>query len=454
MDLASWATLVGALFIGTALAGSSLSRLPLSTAMLYLAVGLAVSPLLFGLSQLRPERDAGAVTLLAEVALLVSLFTAGMKLGARPGDHQWAAPVRLATVSMLATAGFITAAGIWLLDLPVGAAILLGGLLAPTDPVLAAEVQVADDSDRDELRYALTGEGGLNDGTAFPIVTLGLSLLGLRAGDAWGWHWLLVDVLWGTAAGLAIGAVLGAGVGRLVLYLRRIHREALGLDNFLALGLVSLSCGLAMFASASVFLAVFAAGFGLRQLERRATARAAHENVTPVSALDADASEDDKAASHPSRAPAYMAHAVQGFNEQIERVGEVAAVIVLGMLLWAVQWQHAVWWFVALVLLVMRPVAVAAGLIGSRPTAAQRGLIAWFGIRGIGTLYYLLYALGHGLSGTLGDTVTALTLSVVVASIVLHGISVTPLMALYQRALKPRPSHFAPTQPRSIAMRR
>lgn len=434
MDLAPWATLVGALLIVMALAGSALNRLPVSTAMLYLAVGVAVSPLWLGLAHVHPAADAAQLARLAELALLVSLFTSGLKLGARLGDRQWLPPVRLATVSMLVTAACIAAAGIWMLGLPVGAAVLLGGVLAPTDPVLASEVQVADAADRDQLRYALTGEGGLNDGTAFPVVMLGLGLLGLREIGPWGGRWLLLDVLWSTAGGLLIGAVLGVAVGRLVLYLRRIHQEAVGLDNFLALGLIALSCGLALYAGASSFLAVFAAGFALRQVERRATA-AATPGPAPARAFGTAAKEEH--ATHPRHAPAYMAHAVLGFNEQIERIGEVAAVIALGMLLWAVKWDSAAWWFVPLVLLVVRPVAVAAGLIGTRPSRAQRGLIAWFGIRGIGSLYYLLYALSHGVSGALGNTLTALTLSVVVASIVVHGISVTPLMGLYGRAQKP-----------------
>jgi NhaP-type Na+/H+ or K+/H+ antiporter len=441
MDLAPWATLVGALLIVMALAGSALNRLPLSTAMLYLAVGVAVSPLWLGLARLQPAADAGHLARLAELALLVSLFTSGMKLGARPGDRQWLPPVRLATVSMLVTAVLITAIGTLLLGLPLGAAVLLGGVLAPTDPVLASEVQVAGAADRDQLRYALTGEGGLNDGTAFPVVMLGLGLMGLHDIGASGGRWLLVDVLWTTAGGLLIGVLLGVAVGRLVLHLRSIHKEAVGLDNFLALGLIALACGLALFAGASAFLAVFAAGFALRQVERRATAAAARMQAPPKAT-------NEEHATHPRHAPAYMAHAVLGFNEQIERIGEVAAVIALGLLLWAVKWDGAAWWFVPLVLLVVRPVAVAAGLIGTRPSVAQRGLIAWFGIRGIGSLYYLLYALSHGVGGALGDTLTALTLSVVVASIVVHGISVTPLMALYQRAQKPLRARTAAGTPK------
>ena len=175
---------------------------------------------------------------------------------------------------MLVTVALIAGAGVAWLGLPLGAAILLGGILAPTDPVLASDVQVAEPTDRDRLRFALTGEAGLNDGTAFPFVLLGLGLLGLHdLGDSL-WRWLAIDVLWAVAAGIGVGAALGTLVGRFVLYLRRTHKEAVGLDNFLALGLIGLAYGLASLAHGYGFLAVFAAGVALRRIEQHASAGA------------------------------------------------------------------------------------------------------------------------------------------------------------------------------------
>ena len=146
-----------------------------------------------------------------------------------------------------------------------------------------------------------------------------------------------------------------------------------------------------------------------------------------------DASHAEQVATDPKHAPAFMAHAMLAFNEQIERIGEVVAVIAVGMLLWAVEWRLASWGFVAALLLVIRPVSVAVGLIGSSTSAPQRGLIGWFGIRGIGSLYYLMYAMNHGLDRELAANLGALVFSTVVVSIVVHGISVTPLMAIYER---------------------
>ena len=226
-----------------ALSGSVLKRLPLSTSMLYLAVGFGLGPHGFGLIRLDPVRDAAVLERFAEVAVIVSLFTAGLKLRVGLRDALWELPVRLASGSMAVTIGLIAVAGVVGLGLPWGAAILLGAILAPTDPVLASDVQVTDPTDRDRLRFALTGEAGLNDGAAFPFVMLGLGLLGLHEIGAAGWRWVAVDLVWAVVGGLAIGALLGELVARIVLYLRRTHKEAVGLDDFLALGLIALATG-------------------------------------------------------------------------------------------------------------------------------------------------------------------------------------------------------------------
>ena len=440
MDFAIWSVIVGVLLVVMALSGSVLARLPLSTAMLYLLVGMAVSP--WGIGLLWADSSAHSVLLetLTEVVVLISLFSAGLKLSSALSDGRWLLPLRLAVGSMVFTVLAIAAVGYFLLGLSPGAAVLLGGILAPTDPVLASDVQVQTPGDRDKLRFALTGEGGLNDGTAFPFVLLGLGLLGLHDLGHLGWRWLAVDVVWGSACGIAVGSGLGLAIGRLVLYLRREHQEAVGLDDFLSLGLVALSYGTALMLHGYGFLAVFAAGVALRHLVQRqsGTPAASQKAVEKAAAAAPGSTVAEKVAVHPDHAPAYMAHAVLGFNEQLERIGEVMVVIAIGALLWAVDWHHAVWWFVPLLLLVIRPLSVALGLAGSNASTAQRTLIGWFGIRGIGSLYYLMYAINQGLDPLLADVLTGLTLSVVVASIVVHGISVTPLMSMYERTMKRR----------------
>ncbi|MGZ8260200.1 MAG: cation:proton antiporter [Caldimonas sp.] len=443
MDVASWSAVAGFLLLVLALSDSVLARLPLSTSMLYLAVGVAVSPLWLDWVQFAPATHSRALERIAEIVVLLSLFGSGLKMSVGLRDGRWLLPLRLALASMAVTVALIAAAGVAWLGLSLGAAILLGGILAPTDPVLASDVQLAEPTDRDRLRFSLTGEAGLNDGTAFPFVLLGLGLLGLHDLGAGLWRWFAVDVVWAVGAGIGIGALLGTLVGKLVLFLRRTNQEAVGLDNFLALGLIGLSYGLASLAYGYGFLAVFAAGVALRRVEQRASA-SAPEATTPAAQrkraaavaeahADPDLRRAEKAATDPEHAPAFMAHAVLSFNLQIERIAEVVAVIAVGALLWAVDWGRASWWFVALLLLAIRPASVLIGLARSKTSASQRALIGWFGIRGIGSLFYLAYAMNHGLAADDAATMAALVLSAVVASIVAHGISVTPLMSFYER---------------------
>jgi sodium/hydrogen antiporter len=436
MEFALWSVIVGLLLVLMALASTVLKRLPLSTAMLYVLVGLGVSPLGLGLLFADPREHAHALERMAEVTVLLSLFTAGLKLNPVLTDRRWRLPVRLALNSMVVTIALIAIVAWLFLRLPVGACVLLGAILAPTDPVLASEVQLHEPGDQDKLRFALTGEGGLNDGTAFPFVMLGLGLLGLHELGEFGWRWLAVDLVWATGAGLGIGWALGTLVGKLVLYLRREHKEAVGLDDFLAFGLVALSYGCALLLHAYGFLAVFAAGLALRALEQREAGGEASAESVEQAMIDPNRSVAESVAVHPEYAPTFMARAVLGFNQQAERIGEVAIVIAMGALLWAVEWEHAAWWFVPLLLLVIRPLAVRAGLAKSSVSRNQRWLLGWFGIRGVGSLYYLMFAVNKGLPPQLADQLIALTLSVVVTSIVVHGISVTPLMAAYERRLR------------------
>jgi len=446
MTFTLWFLIAGGLLIFMALAGSVLRRLPLSTAMVYLTVGLGLGPLGIGLLDLDLVRDAALIERVAEIAVLISLFSAGLKLRMPLSEGRWRLPGRLAFGSISLTVGLIALAGVAGLGLPLGAAILLGGLLAPTDPVLAADVQVEHPGDRDRLRFSLTGEAALNDGSAFPFVMLGLGLLGLHELGAFGWRWLAIDVLWAGVGGLVIGWLLGMLVGRLVLYLRRTHKEAVGLDDFLGLGLIALSYGAALLMHTYGFLAVFAAGLALRRIEMQSTAmQDIAQDTAPLLQPTPGTDHAEQLATDPDHAPAYLAQAVLGFNEQLERIGEVAVVVLIGGLLATSQLPSASIWFVPLLLLVIRPVSVWLGLLGSHSSGTQRWLIAWFGIRGIGSVYYLAYAVQHGLEPALAKQLAALVLTTVAASIIVHGISVTPLMRLY-RHKQSAPQHGRATE--------
>lgn len=430
MSFSVWALVVGALLIAMALAGSLMKRLPLSASMFYLAVGYMLGAGGFGFMTVDPRLISGLMERVAEVAVLISLFSVGLKLGLPFSSHHWRLPLRLAFVSMTLVVVLIALVGFFLLGMSIGAAILLGGILAPTDPVLASDVQVEEASDRDRLRFSLSGEGGFNDGAAFPFVMLGLGLLGMHELGAWGWRWLAIDVAWSLVGGLFIGGLLGAMIGRLVIYLRTQHKEAVGLDEFLALGLVALAFGMATLASTYGFLAVFAAGLALQRVKERSRAQKVPDEVT---AGLQDKEAHLAVATHPDLAGPYLMQAVRGFNEQLERLAELVIVLAVGAMLAYIEVELETVVFLVLLFFVLRPVSVWLGLLGAPVSGDQRLLIAWFGIRGIGSIYYLMFALNHGLTGALADQAINLTLSAVAASIIVHGISVTPLMSLYAR---------------------
>lgn len=421
---------VGVLLIAMTMGGSFIARLPLSAAMLYLAVGYGIGPAGLGLVTLHPLRDAALLERLTEIAVLISLFTVGFKLELPLSDARWRIPVQLASVSMLITVAAIAALGVLVMDLSLGASVLLGAILAPTDPVLASDVQVANPGDRDRLRFGLTGEGGLNDGTAFPFVMLGLGLLSLHELGAGWWRWWALDVVWAVVGGLAIGYVLGMLVGRSVLYLRTRHREALGADEFIAFGLIALAYGMALLCQTYGFLAVFAAGLALRRIDDRSSPQAI---VAQPLGSSAETSADSATAARHADAPVNMMQAVQRFNAQLERFAEVGIVLTVGTLLAVVEFRRDVLWFVPALFLIIRPLAVYVGLLGTKVTGTARALMGWFGIRGIGSVYYLMYAISHDIEPALAKQLLSIVIAVVVASVVAHGVSVTPLMTWYEK---------------------
>ncbi len=422
--------IAGVLFLSMALAGSVLKRLPVSTAMIYLVIGMLFGPAFIGLLDVDLVADAGLIERVTEVAVIISLFTAGLKMRVEWRNPIWRVPIRLASLSMMISIGLVTVAGVVGLGLSLGAALLLGAILAPTDPVLASEVQVTDPNDRDRLRFSLTGEAGFNDGTAFPFVMLGLGLLGLHELGPDGLRWVAIDLLWAMVGGLAIGVLCGWAVGSLMLRLRVHYQEAHGLDDFLSVGLIALSYGVALLLHTYGFLAVFAAGLAIRAIERR---NAPEDDTEARSHLELETELGEEAAIRPESAPAYMAEAVLGFNERLERIAEVAVVILIGALVTSGSVDIVIIGFVVVLMLVIRPLAVAGGLVRMSVPRTQRRLLSWFGIRGIGSIYYLAYAIAHGIDETDANRLGDIVLAAIIVSIVVHGISVTPLMQRYQR---------------------
>ncbi|MDZ4400284.1 cation:proton antiporter [Hydrogenophaga sp.] len=421
MSTAQWFLFVGALLLVMGVTPTLLKRLPITPAMLYLAMGMLMGPTVLGLFSFNPLKQSALLELLTEIAVLISLFSAGVKIPVPFSLRQWRAPLLLASVSMAITVGLVAGFGVWALGLPLGAAVLLGAIVAPTDPVLATDVQSRHPGDRDQLRFTLTCEAGLNDGSAFPFVMLGLGLLGLHNLGDNGMQWVLVDVVWATSAGVAIGLACGVVLARTFWWLRGAPQRHELLDDFLGLGLIGVVYGLSEWANAWGFLAVFFGAVALRQTEVRLARRVGDAEAASASALAAE----------PEAAPAAtVSEGALVFKEHAERLSELVLVLLLGGSLYLNSWSWPAVGLALFVFFVARPVSVMLGLIGTRTLTPVRGMTGWFGVRGIGSLYYLMYAIQHGLPEDTSIQLIQLTLIVVTLSIVLHGISVKPLMSL------------------------
>jgi sodium/hydrogen antiporter len=407
-----WFVLAGILLITIALMGRFLDRLPVSPAMIYLLVGVALGPMALDVVELHPLRHLGLLEVLSEIAVLISLFTVGIKLRVPVGDWRWSLPLRLATTSMLVTVLCVALLAWGFLGFGFGLALVLGGTLAPTDPVLASEVQLHSPQDRDALRFGLTGEGGLNDGTAFPFVLLGLGLMGAGDPEFSLLRWLAVDMIWSVTAGLGVGFGIGTVLAIAVRALRARFSHAVIFDEFLLLGVIALSYGVALAVHALGFLAVFAAGLALRRAD----------DVQVHSSEPAD------------KAP--LTPSMLGVNEQLERIAEVAIVLLVGLVLSTGYWSTTGLVLAALLFVVIRPLAVWVGLAGSPSAPVRAGLLGWFGIRGIGSFYYAIYAVHVGSDQILhaeAEMLVSCVFTVIAVSIVAHGVSAAPLMSWYQR---------------------
>lgn len=429
MSFELWLLVIGALLLVLALLHPLLARLPLTPTIIYLGIGVALGPAGFGALVLDPVAHGPWLHRAAEIAVIVSLFTVGLKLRISPFDSQLRPALCLATVSMVLTVALIALAATWWLDLPLGAAVLLGAILAPTDPVLASEVQVQDPRDRDKLRLTLSAEAGLNDGTAFPFVMLGLGLLGLHDLGAGGGRWWTIDVAWAIFGGLGIGALLGTGLGALMIRLQSRRAEPVAFGEYLVLGLIGISYGAALQLHAYGFLSVFAAALALRGVERRASP--SDRVLDDVMEAAGTGQSPKHLAANPKTAPAYFAGVLLATNELLEHLLEVAVVLLVGAALLQAGIAPEAIWLAPLLFLVVRPLAALPVLRFRQLSWFDYSVVSWFGIRGIGSIYYLMFAVEKGLPEPLARQLVSITLTIVALSVVVHGISVSPFLRHY-----------------------
>jgi NhaP-type Na+/H+ or K+/H+ antiporter len=277
----------------------------------------------------------------------------------------------------------------------------------------------------------------MNDGSAFPFVMLGLGLLGLHDLGEFGLRWALVDVVWATLAGIALGIISGSALARLGWKLRSAPHEHKLMDDFLGLGLIGVVYGLSVLVNAWGFLAVFFAAVSLRQTElklasedRDSMNQSRTDRILPEAA---NANADDEP-------PSTVSGGSLVFKEHLERLSELMLVLLVGGTLFLDSWSWRAVELALFLFLAARPISVLAGLLGTRTSRPIRGMVGWFGVRGIGSLYYLMYAIQHGLPEDMALELIQLTLIAVSLSILVHGISVKPLMSRFWHRRKRMPT--------------
>ncbi len=382
--------LLGAMFLAAAVLPPLIRRTPLSLPIFYVVVGAVVAWLWPGAPRIDPIEQRLVTERLTEFAVMIALMSAGLKIDRRFGWRRWRSSLRLLLVPVPLSITALTLAGVWLLGLPLAAALLLAAVMASTDQVLGSSVQVwpAGRGDGGEARFALTSAGGLNDALVFPAVNLAaaVALAGLTAGSLL--DWFARDVLWSLTASLVVGAGLGHLVARLVF---RSGQASVVSDGFVALALSLLVYGSAHAVGGYGFLAVFVAALVFRTEERD------HEYHL----------------------------ALHDFSEQLETLLVALLLIVFGAaiahgLLDALTWHGAL--LSLAFLLLIRPLGGWASLTGLDLAPGKRAAIAVFGIRGIATFYYLAHGLdAAGVSDELARALWAVAGFTVLASVVLHG---------------------------------
>lgn len=402
-----------------------IQRLPLSTPMILVAVGLGIGFLPIASVRVSPLTHRTLTEHLAELCVLIALMGVGLALD-RPLSLRRRSTWRAWSVTwrLLAAMPFCIAAVAllgWALGLPAASALLLAAALSPTDPVLASDVQVdgpttevddeeVDDEEvdeSDEVRFALTSEAGLNDGLAFPFVYAAIFLASKGDWHDWALHWFAWEVVGKVVLGVLIGIATGWGLSHVAFRAPAASlRVAEKGEPLLALATLLVTYGVAELVGGYGFIAVFAAAMTMRSVERHdAYHRQMHEMIT-----------------------------------RLEHLLTLVALLLLGIvladgLLEGLSWRGVV--IACALVFVVRPLTAYAALrlfarrerIGQRSvTGPQRRAIAFFGVRGIGSVYYLAYALGHAQFPAAPELWATVALTIVL-SVVVHGIAATPVMA-------------------------
>ena len=394
---------LGLAALGVVVLPHVLSRWPLSYPIIFVGVGALLFSLPNGITRPDPIRYAEATAALTEVGVITALMGAGLAVNRVPGWRSWNSTVRLLAITMPLSIAAVAGLGWWVLGLTPAAAVLLGAVIAPTDPVLASDVQVSApsiDEDDDEVRFALTSEAGLNDGLAFPFTNLAILVaVSGPSPAAWMTEFVLVEVGYKLIVGLLAGWLVGRGLAW-AIFAR--NSPLPGIRD----GMVALAATLIAYAATEMlggygFLAVFVAAVVIRNQERRHS---------------------------------YL-EVMHQFSDQVERLLSAIVLILFGGalvsgILQALDWQTVA--VAAVVVLVVRPLAGLIGLFGLKVPFRERAAIAFFGIRGVGSFFYLAHA-SMQVDFLQIEQLWMITALIVVISVVVHGVTSTPTMAYIDR---------------------
>lgn len=392
-----------------------------SAPMVLVLVGMLIglTPLPDGMP-LDPQANRATIEHVSELTVLIALMGVGLALDRplqllrRRSWGGWSPTWRLLVVTMPVTIAAVALLGWWVAGLAPALALLLGAALAPTDPVLASDVQVAgpvteadehEVEEDDEVRFSLTSEAGLNDGLAFPFVYAAILLATQGGVGSWALEWLG----WYLVGKVAVGVLVGIAIGwSLAHFAFRTRAESLRVaergESLLALAALVTSYGLGEVVGGYGFLSVFACAMTFRSMERTHDYhKAMHEVV-----------------------------------ERLERLFTLFVLLVLGIaltrgLLATLDWRGAVVGVGLVVVirplagyLALAPWAREASEVGGM-TTAERWATSFFGVRGVGSIYYLAYAAGE--AGELGtDWMWSTVAFTIVLSVMLHGVLATPVM--------------------------
>ncbi|SDG61563.1 NhaP-type Na+/H+ or K+/H+ antiporter [Pedobacter terrae] len=391
--------IAGIASIGMAFIPSMARKIGISYSVIYVAVGMLIYLIWpTALPDPRPQKDNSLVLHLTELIVIISLMGTAIKIDRSFSFRKWSTPIRLILIAMILAILISALLGVFVLGLTLSAALLLAAVLAPTDPVLAADVQVGPPNERgkSEPRFALTSEAGLNDGMAFPFTWLAILVASQGISANLLWHWTWYYLFFKIAGGLVIGWLCGKLVGYLVFSISEKYRLLKASDGFLAISLTLFTYAITESFHAYGFIAVFIAGLTLRHYEK------GHEYHQQL----------------------------HSFTDQMERmllavlliffggslVGGVLAPLTLKMALVSVG-------FVVLV----RPFSSYVSLLGSSTPIKEKLAISFFGIRGMGSIYYLAFAFGE-VKFEQQDVLWAVVSATILISIVLHGLTATPVM--------------------------